>query len=182
MTAKHRENWLKTTIVSITRYFQQHLLSKAEERSMQPWDNKMQFLVILGVWIPPQVLEEMRTHRHPMSAGCCATSLTLLCWITFVGRFEVTHILSGCPGCQLRTDLLLTPLPSLVPVAIPTSFHCCLSLFSWAHTSARLVVPLNGASQLFSSCHLCKSLCGKSSSFHGKTGQMVPKPQSQQCL
>ena len=46
-----------------------HLLGKAEERSMQPWENRMQFLVISGVWIPTQVPEEMGTHRHPMGAG-----------------------------------------------------------------------------------------------------------------
>lgn len=191
--AKHGENWLKTTTESPSPdiFYNKHLLGKAEEKSTQPWDKKMWFLVILGVWIPTQVLEEMGTHRHPMGAGCCATFLTLLCWIIFVGPFEITPIPSGCAGCQFREPAsswhFSQPCSwdSDASHTIPTSSHCShgpITLLMGACICTTSYTTF-GTSQLRSSCHTCKSLCGKSLSFHGKTeGQMVAKPKSQQCL
>lgn len=83
-----------------------------------------------------------------------------------------------------HTSPSLAPMTVMLPKQFPPLPNCCHGPITLLTGTGICTTGCStfGASQLCSSCHPCRSLCGKSSFFHGKTeGQMAAKPKSQQC-
>jgi len=148
----------------------------------------MWFLAILGVWIGSRGDGDPQTP-HGCRLLCNIFDLDLpnhFCWPVLDNPDPHRGVLAA--SWELASSWHLSQpcsRDSNASPTIPTSPHCCsgpITLLMDMHVCTAGCTTF-GISQLCSSCHLCKSLCGRSSSFHGETeGQTVAKPKSQQCL